>query len=218
MENLFHAAAPKLLKILEEPPDKTLFLLICENHEQVISTILSRTQIINIPAINEKDMLNAMIAYGVTSQKASQIIRLADGNYMEAMRLIEDIAADVSFELFREWMRICWRNAVPEIITWVEKFSKSGREHHKSFLRNAMRMVRESMLISNGEMIMVKLEGEELEFATKFAPFFHAQNMHNIVDAFNDSIYHIERNANPKILFIDLSLKISELLKMQAGS
>jgi DNA polymerase III subunit delta' len=216
IEKLFHAAAPKLLKILEEPPDKTLFILISENHEQVISTILSRTQIIKIPRIQNKDLMHALVhQYELSPKKANEIIRVVEGNYIEAALLAGNPADDIHFNLLRDWMRLCYRNSVTELVEWVEKFSKAGREKQKSFLLNAIRVFRECMLISTGEEDLVKAEGEELKFATDFSPFINSNNTVQIIQEFNEAIFHIERNAHPKILFLDLSLKMTELIKIK---
>jgi DNA polymerase-3 subunit delta' len=217
IEKLFHAAAPKLLKILEEPPDKTLFILISENHEQVISTILSRTQIIKVPRIQNKDLMHALMhQYELSPKKANEIIRVVEGNYIEASLLAGTPADDIHFNLLRDWMRLCYRDSVTELIEWVEKFSKAGREKQKSFLLNAIRVFRESMLINAGEQELIKAEGEELKFASDFSPFINSNNTIQIIQEFNEAIFHIERNAHPKILFLDLSLKMTELIKIKA--
>jgi len=216
IEKLFHAAAPKLLKILEEPPDKTLFILISENHEQVISTILSRTQIIKVPRIQNKDLMHALVnQYELSPKKANEIIRVVEGNYIEASLLAGNPVDDIHFNQLRDWMRLCYRNSVSELIEWVEKFSKAGREKQKSFLLNAIRVFRECMLISTGEEELIKAEGEELKFATDFSPFINSNNTVQIIQEFNEAIFHIERNAHPKILFLDLSLKMTELIKIK---
>lgn len=218
IEKLFHAAAPKLLKILEEPPDKTLFLLICENHEQVLSTIISRAQIIKIPRIQDKDMMHALVHnLELTPKRANEIIRVAEGNYIEARNLSADQPDDINFNLLREWMRLCFREAITDLIPWIEKLAKTGREKQKNFLLNSVRIFRESMLVTAGEKVLIKAEGEELDFATRFSPYINSKNTFAIIQEFNDAVFHIERNANPKILFLDLSLKMIELLKIKAG-
>ena len=217
IEKLFHAAAPKLLKILEEPPDKTLFLLICENHEQVINTILSRSQIIKIPRISDKELTLALTQRQELSPKrANEIVRIAEGNYKEAISLAIDSPDDNSFEQLQKWMQFCYREKIVEIIDWIEKFSKAGREKQKTFLLNAIRVFRESILAGVGQTELIRSEGEERKFAINFSPFINSKNSVQIIKEFNDAIFHIERNANPKILFLDLSLKISELIKIKA--
>jgi DNA polymerase III subunit delta' len=216
IEKLFHAAAPKLLKILEEPPDKTLFLLVCENHEQVISTIISRTQMIKIPRIADIDLAHALTNLnGATPKRANEIIRVVEGNYLEARQLVSDMPDDSTFELLRDWMRLCYGNKVFELVDWVDNYSKAGREKQKSFLLNAIRVFRESMLVHTGKTELIRAEEQELDFATKFSPFINAKNTIQIIQEFNEAIFNIERNANPKIMFMDLSLKMTELLKVK---
>lgn len=217
VEKLFHSAAPKLLKILEEPPDKTLFLLICEDHEQVISTIISRTQIIKIPRISEKDMVHALIEkHKLSPKRAHDISRMVEGNYIEAKRMADDNQDDFNFITLRDWMRICYKDNIPEMIKRADEIGRIGREKQKDFLLNTIRLLRESILISSGAKDLIKIDGEEQKFASGFAPFIHPKNAENIINEFNDAVFHIERNANARILFLDLSLKIAELIKIKA--
>ena len=214
IEKLFHAAAPKLLKILEEPPDKTLFLLICENSDQVINTILSRTQIIKIPRIPDKDIVHALIQqHQISPKRANEIIHIADGNYNEAISLASNTQAKENFEILRDWMRMCFKDQVAELIGWIDKYSKTGRENQKVFLLYSIGVFREALLAGSGLVDLLKTEGEEREFVNKFSPFINLKNTAQIIQEFNDAIFHIERNANPKILFLDLSLKMIDLLK-----
>ncbi|MFH0865508.1 MAG: hypothetical protein V1904_04910 [Bacteroidota bacterium] len=217
VEKLFHSAAPKLLKILEEPPDKTLFLLVCKDHEQVISTIISRTQIIKIPRIAEKDMVHALIEkHKLVPRRAHEISRMVDGNYIEARKLTDENQDDFNFMKLRDWMRSCYKDNVPDLIKWADEIGRIGREKQKDFLLNTLRLLRESILISSGTQDLIKIDGEEQKFASGFAPFIHPQNAENIINEFNDAVFHIERNANARILFLDLSLKIAELIKIKA--
>lgn len=216
-ERLYHAAAPKLLKILEEPPDKTLFLLICEDHEQMISTIISRTQIVKIPGISEKDIVQTLIEkHNLTPKRAHEISRMAEGNYIEARRLSGDSVDDFNFRKLRDWMRMCYKDNIPEMIKWSEEIGRIGREKQKDFLMNTLRIMRESMLLSSGVKDLIRIDGEEYTFASGFAPFIHQKNADTIINEFNDALFHVERNANARILFLDLSLKISELIKIKA--
>lgn len=216
-ERLFHSAAPKLLKILEEPPDKTLFLLICEDHEQMISTIISRTQIIKIPRISDKEIVQTLIEkHGLAPKRAHEVLRMADGNYIEARRLSGDSIDDFNFLKLRDWMRYCYKDNISEMLKWSEEMGRIGREKQKEFLMNSLRVMRESLLLSSGVKDMVRMDGEEYAFASGFAPFIHQKNAERIVNEFNDALFHIERNANARIMFLDLSLKIAELIKIKA--
>jgi DNA polymerase III subunit delta' len=216
-EKLYHSAAPKLLKILEEPPDKTLFLLVCEDHEQMISTIISRTQIIKLPCISNKDIVQTLIEkHNIAPKRAHEVSRMAAGNYIEARRLSGDNTDDYNFVKMRDWLRFCYKDNIAELIKWSEEIARIGREKQKDFLVNGMRILRESMLISSGLQDMIRTDGEEHKFASDFAPFIHQKNAGSIINEINDAVFHIERNANARILFLDLSLKMAELIKIKA--
>lgn len=216
-EKLYHAAAPKLLKILEEPPDKTLFLLVCEDHEQMISTIISRTQIIKLPRISEKDIVQTLIEkHNISPKRAHEISRMAEGNYIEARRFSGDNQDDYNFVKMRDWLRFCYKDNIAELIKWSEEIARIGREKQKDFLINSIRILRESMLISSGLQDMIRTDGEEHKFASDFAPFIHQKNAEIIINEINDAVFHVERNANARILFLDLSLKMAELIKIKS--
>lgn len=217
IEKLYHAAAPKLLKILEEPPDKTLFLLVSEKYEQVIPTILSRTQLIKVPALKDKDIVQSLVArYELTPKRAIEIARLAGGNFCEATRLAENPGESFDFTEFRNWMRMCFKGDITELVSWSENFSKNGREAHKKFLLNALCLFRESLVLNSGNNEMLVSVAEERKFLNGFAPFINAKNAPVIIEEFDQAIFHVERNANPKIMFLDLALKMTALFKMKA--
>jgi len=216
-ERLFHAAAPKLLKILEEPPQKTLFLLVAENQDQIIKTILSRTQLVKISKISDEELHKEIVEkYGLSGEEAAKVVHLADGNYSEALRLIKnDENEHFNTLMFPRWMRICFKRDVLEIMDWVEDISKIGRERQKNFIAYGLRIVRESLMLNYGDVGLVRLNGEELSFTNKFAPFINSSNAFQISDELNKAHLHIERNANPKILFLDLSLRFYEMLRRE---
>lgn len=213
VEKLYHAAAPKLLKILEEPPDNTLFLLISENREQVLNTILSRAQILKIPPPAEEDIEKALQAqHPLTAQDARQISQLVSGNYAEAVKLAKDAGkARADFELFRQWMRLCFKNNWQQMLGWVEDFSKNNRERQKSFLQFGIRIMRLSMLRNYHADPLIRLLGEERQFIEGFSPFANHHNLPSLVKELQEALFHVERNANPKILFADLSFRLSAL-------
>ena len=212
-------AANKLLKILEEPMPKTLFVLVTEGPELLLSTIISRTQIIKIGRIADEEMKKALMEGQKLSEvEAERITYMADGNYEEALKLVRDPDSDnFNFIQFRQWMRNCFGKEVVKNLHWVEGIAGVGRERQKNFLDFAMSMMRETMLISYADDQMVRLHGEELEFAKKFSPYVHGENIIQITDELNRAARDIERNANPKILFTDLSFKLMVLLKQAVG-
>ncbi len=219
IEKLFHSAAPKLLKVLEEPPLNTVFLMVSENRERILNTILSRSQIIKLPAPQENEVLQALTTtFGVEESKAKQIAFLSGGSITEALRLSQQDEEQLAdFDSFREWMRHCYRNDVTSIIRWVEITSKGGREKQKSFLLYGLKIFRMCMLKNYKLAGLVRLEGEEDTFLKGFAPFVNHKNTIQIVEAFDKAIMHLERNANPRILFTDLSFQLVRLLYGKKG-
>lgn len=214
-EKLNPAAANKLLKILEEPPEKTLFILVCENEDQLLRTILSRTQLIKINKIADADLKNILVSkHNISETNATQIAFLADGNYNEALKHLEVLEEEnFNFISFRDWMRLCLTLDIEKLIPWIDAFSKNGREKQKNFLLYALQISRECMMMNYGGSALVKLENEELTFANKFAPFINGNNAEKFIDELNKAHYHLERNANPKILFLDLSFILHDALK-----
>jgi DNA polymerase-3 subunit delta' len=216
VEKLFHAAAPKLLKILEEPPDKTLFLLVSENHDQIISTILSRTQPVKFKKLDDAVILEVLRARtGRESEDIREVAKLAGGNVRLAIRLADEQSDGALFALFSKWMRLCYQQKVAEISDFVDEIAPLGRERQKNFLLYALRFIRECLMMPYNDPRLVNLTEEEQQFATNFAPFVNRANGNSFTEEFNRSLQHIERNASPQILFTDLSLTVSRLLKVK---
>jgi DNA polymerase III subunit delta' len=215
VEKLFHSAAPKLLKILEEPPDKTLFILISENQEKIINTILSRTQILKIPKIVNKVLIESL--KNNTDYSESEIIRvvkIANGNYKAALRFLEQSDDEkYNFNAFRNWMRLCFSNNIIETNEFVNNIARIGRERQKSFFTYSLRIIRECLMLNYSPSYQLHFEGEEETFVRNFSPFVNNISGPALSEEFNKALFHIERNANPSILFFDLSLTIIKLLK-----
>ncbi len=214
LEKLYHAAAPKLLKVMEEPPENTLFIMTAENSDRIINTILSRTHITRVPFPAEKDLYNKLIEkYGLDEKKAEQVSFISGGNAGLALKLIgneDELLAD--FDTFRQWMRACFKNDTGMILKWVEKTVRSGRESQKAFFQYGLRVFRMCLYQNYKTDSLIKLEGEERDFIARFAPFVNHRNIIPIVEAFNQAIAHLERNANPRILFADLSFRLHALM------
>ena len=215
-EKMHPAAANKLLKILEEPPDKTLFLLVCENEDQLLRTIVSRTQLIKIPKIAESDLIKALVdRNGIAPEAAEGVAHLADGNFAEALSLIsENENAGQNLASFQKLMRASIKFDPKAIITWIDEVSTAGRERQKNFLNYALHIMRESLILNYGDASLVKLGAEEKDFVKKFSPFIHANNIERFMDELNRAHFHMERNANAKILFMDMAFKFNELLNL----
>ncbi len=208
-------AANKLLKFIEEPPEKTLFLLVSENSEQIIPTILSRTQLIKIPKIDNDSMRSALCdRNGLAPEKANDIVHLANGNYHEAQNLIHSAEEDNSnFDQFTTMMRLAYQRKVIEIIDWVDEVSRIGREKQKNFLLYALRLVRENFMLNIDNKELVYLTRKELDFSENFSQFISQDNVFEIYEALNRAHSDIEMNAYNKIVFLDLALKIIKLIK-----
>ena len=216
IEKMHHAASPKLLKILEEPPDKTLFLLITENSDQLMSTIISRAQILKIPKINDTDLFEALSGkVGNSPEEVKKCISLSDGNFLEIRRwFARDEEEGYYFRSFRQWMRLCYSAKIPEVMGFIEEIAGLGRERQKQFFQISIRFTRDCLLTHYKDKNSLHLDGEELEFAVKFSPFVHRGNSIRIVGELNKAINQIERNANPTIMMLDISLQFMSLLKM----
>lgn len=216
VDKLYYAAAPRILKILEEPPDKTLFILISENQSQIINTILSRTQIVKVPGLNEQELLEQLLVKtGADRVKVKKMARYANGNYIEALRFLNDEEKEEELLLFRDWMRACYRFDGVELMAVCDRLASFGREGLKSFLQHCTEFIDDFLKLRYKLISTEKFESEEKQFMESFAAFVHAGNIHHFYDEFNDAIYHIERNALSNIVVMDLSVKVSRLLKLK---
>ncbi len=217
-EKMRTEAANHLLKIIEEPPNKTLFILVAENSDQIINTILSRTQLIKINKPTDDELITAvMVKYDYKKEQAAYIVHLADGNQNEVQSLAHPDIDDDSTKELLTWWRLCYGFNLPknqyDLIAWVDVQAKIGREKQKNFILYSMHIFRECMMLQYAGESTVRMNDEELKAFTKFAPMINENNCHEFVNELNKAYFHIERNANPKILFLDLSFKLGRLLR-----
>lgn len=214
-EKMNPACANKLLKILEEPPEKTLFILVSESQDALLRTVLSRTQLVKINKLDDNEIANQLqLQHNQSDSLAKQIAHLANGNYNEALQLIQHEENDTFYiETFRTWMLLCYGRKLNDTIKWVDTMAPLGREVQKKFLSYAMRIIRESWLTNMGNTDLVKLTDEEKKFVTNFSKFTHQQNTQQLFEELNKAYAEIERNAAPRILFLDLSLRLYSLVR-----
>jgi DNA polymerase III subunit delta' len=206
-----------LLKLIEEPPQKTLFLLVANSDEQILGTIKSRTQLVKIPALGTEDVQNALVErQGAEPEVARAAAFLAEGNLNLAVRLLSQTENNF-FESFRNWMLMCYKNDMGGVLGWIDEAATMGREIQKHFLAYGLHILRECLIIKNTDGQMVKLTEKERDFVSKFANFLNPQSIEKISNAFNNAIYHIERNANAKITLINISLLIKNNLAAKTG-
>lgn len=203
-----------LLKIIEEPAQKTLFLLVAQNQDQILNTILSRTQIIKIPKLKTIEIEQYLKEEkGADADKAAQLAYLSNGNLQTAQHLLIHQENDYH-ELFLSWLRSCYGNQGLKIVEYTDgELSKMGRENQKNFLRYGVNLIRECMLFMAGAPQLIHLPEKELEFISKFSQILNLAKAEAITDELEKAHFHIERNANPKILFLDVSLKLVRILK-----
>ncbi len=217
IEKLNYRAAPRLLKILEEPPEKTVFLLVAEQIDMIISTILSRLHQVKVPKIDNDSLLNACIGkLELPREKAIEITRLSNGSFKKAVILQHQTESiNRNFSKFVEWMRMCYSLDVKSILSFASEQAKENRQQSKYFLEFGLDNLRNCLMINLGHTGLVKMISAERNFYTKFAPFVHERNIEAFDEEFNKAIYHIERNVNNNIIFLDLSLTISKLLRIK---
>lgn len=213
-ERMNATAANKLLKLVEEPPKNTIFLMVSNNADLIIKTILSRTQLIKIPPIEERILMGKLANEFELSENESKVLtRLSAGNYLEASRIVKQQDEENDYlDSFSTLMRKAYANDILGLFLWVDDTAKFGREQQKSFIVYCQKMIRENFML-NLKVDAVYITGAEKEFSQKFSQFIHKDNVFDIYTELNLAIAHIGQNGNAKIIFTDLALKISKLLK-----
>jgi DNA polymerase-3 subunit delta' len=213
-EKMHVVASNKLLKLLEEPPAKTLFILVSENPGQLIATILSRCQYIKVVPVENDEIAKALSEKGLDDSRVKELTRLASGNYFKALELISN-QEDESFyfNLFANLMRLSYARKIPEIYKLVDELAALGREKQKKLLQCGLRLLRENFTLNIANPSLVYLNNEENAFSQKFHPYIRLENIYQLTEEFNKASYHIESNGNAKIIFLDMALKIVKLIK-----
>jgi DNA polymerase-3 subunit delta' len=201
-----------LLKQLEEPSPNTLMILVAENSERILGTILSRTQILKIPRLSDEDIINDLVAHQkIDLTQAEPIARLAEGNLAAARQMAAE-GVNNFHSYFVKWMRVTYTNKMLEIAPVIDEINEQGKEFAKRFLLYSMQMFRAVSLFKYAALEMIKLSKEELEFIEKFQKVFQADVIHDIVNETNGAIYALERNGDTKLIFYNLSFYISRRL------
>ncbi|RTY70398.1 DNA polymerase III subunit delta' [Flavobacterium sp. LS1P28] len=214
------AASNKLLKLLEEPTDRTVFILISENEEDIIQTIRSRCQVLHFNGLSETVIAEALVSKENTDSKiALKIAHQAQGNFNKALQLIQPDSESVFFEKwFVDWVRAAFRAkgnaaAIQDLIQWSEQIAGLGRETQKKFLHFCIDMFRQALLLNYQTPSLVYMEPQVEKFKLEnFAPFVNGNNINDIFKELSEAMYHIERNGNAKIILTDLSIKLTRLI------
>ncbi|ARS37508.1 ATP-binding protein [Pontibacter actiniarum] len=214
LPELMHpSAANALLKLLEEPPAQTLFLLVSQSAEKLLATITSRTQIMQVRNFTEQEVMQfVQQKYNLEDDRARQIAQLAEGSLNAAAKLTSEISSDY-FSFFTEWMRHCYSYKFRELVDMSDKFQTLGRENQKNFLLYALNLFRKVMLFGVDASLISFLPPAELDFVQKFSKVITGNNAGDLAEELNQAHYHIERNANPKMVFVDSSIQIAGFLR-----
>ena len=204
----------KLLKLLEEPPAKTIFLLVSEEPDALLTTIQSRTQRFKIPGIGDNDIATTLVRkYGIEEKAAVNIAHRSEGNWIKVLETIHtNEESKLFFELFVSLMRLAYQRKIREMKQWSETLAAMGRERQKHFLAYAQRMIRENFVCNFSNSSIVYLNEEEQNFANRFAPYINERNVINIMDELSEAERHIGQNVNARMVFFDFALKMIVLL------
>jgi DNA polymerase-3 subunit delta' len=214
-ERMNITAANKLLKLIEEPPENTLFLLVSKNADQIIKTILSRTQLIRVPPVDEQSMQKMLAEkYDLSSNEIQVLTRLSTGDVLKAMKIHDRHETEQDFlDSFKLLMRFAYEYKFVELLDWAEKMAQLGREQQKSFLYFAQQMIRENFIINLKIPDIVYATDKEKDFSLKFSQFITPQNVENVYSVINLAMSHIEHNGNQKIIFSDIAIKLAQLIR-----
>jgi DNA polymerase-3 subunit delta' len=208
----------KLLKLIEEPPDNTLFILVAENESAILSTILSRCQLIKFPVIETSDIQQAVeLKENCSSEQAKQIANMSEGNYREALHLLQH--ADENFyNLLREWLNSVLKYQLVNQGKFIDEMARLGREKQKQFLRYFTHLLEHALRLNvltddNKQVLIQSISTPEQEFISRLNKSITMEQQQVIAEELDKAAYYIERNANPKLLFHSLSIKIFHIVK-----
>ena len=211
-EYLNISTANAMLKILEEPPGNTLFFIVTNNHQKLISTIRSRVQLFKVKRFSDGDMKEYLsLSQSVSESEVDQAIYLSDGDLNKAEKYLYASTSE-DLEKIKVWMRSCYTQNFQEINSQVEWFNSLSKIKKRTFLIYSLKLMREA-LVSGIDESLSKISDGEMSFISKFRTTLDSDDFEEIIIFLDESIRFLDRNANPKILFLDLSIKISNLFK-----
>lgn len=203
----------RLLKLIEEPPEQTVFLLVAENAELILPTILSRCQLVKTDPLTDEEVTAALREKrALDAGRAKQIAFLAGGDFNRALNLADTPENDDA-GLLLDWLRKCWRGNGIELVQWTDNFAKLGRENQKQFLHYALHFLHELLTFVITKKTALRLRPDELQTAQNMAGILTFEKINKLATILDENSYYIERNANPKILFLDTSIQINRILK-----
>ena len=205
-------SANALLKILEEPPEKTLFLLISNQSEKLLTTIISRTQRVAVRAFSDAEVVAHLLQKGIPEKRAQQVAYLSEGNMSVAAHLATE-TDDNRHEWFTDWMRTAYKRDLTKLVKMADDFDAFSKEKQKGLFDYSLNLFRDLFLWQNGGQDLLRLPAEELNFVENFGKAISAEAIELLVQEVSEAYYHLERNARAKILFLDLSLTAARCLR-----
>lgn len=213
-ERMMVQAANKLLKLIEEPPTETYFLLVSEDPEKVLGTIQSRTQRINVPLLQDEEIAQALVfGHRIAEEQARVMARVAQGSYTAALKRLETESEEkMFFDLFVQLMRLSYMRRIKDMRAWSEQVSELGRESQKRMLEYCQRLIRENFMFNFKNQELIYETSEENAFSSNFARFVNEKNVIPIMEELSLCQRDIEQNVNPRMVFFDFALKMIVLL------
>ena len=207
-ELMHPSAANGLLKILEEPAPYTYFLLVTNAADKLLPTIISRTQIVTVPLLDDEIVEGQLVGKGVEAAKAARVSRLAEGNLNLAFKLV-DSEEDDNAARFTEWMRACFKKSYGTLVSLADNYHSLDKMSQRNLMLYSMNMMRETLLRISGAKDLNRSRGEELKFIQDFSRVMTVDKVERSYTLMNDATYHLERNGSAKMIFLDLSLQLS---------
>jgi len=205
-------AANGILKILEEPPAHTYFILVTNAADRLLPTIISRTQLVTVPLLSDDELVAYLNAeHNVEKTRAKKIAHLADGNIALALSLLES-EEDDNGKLFVEWMRQCFKRNYGSMVTMADEYHALDKLSQRNLLSYSMNMMRETLLNISGASDLHRVQGEELKFIQDFSKVMDVKKVESSYKLINDAAYHLERNGSAKMIFLDLSVKLAQII------
>ncbi len=212
-ELMHPSAANGILKILEEPSPNTYFILVTNAADKLLPTIISRTQIVTVPLLADEEVESFLTdKRNVENNRARKAVQLADGNLNLAIKLLEN-EEDNNTQRFTEWMRACFKHNYALLVAMADDYHGMDKLSQRSLMSYSMNMMRETLLYSAGANAINRTRGEELKFVQDFSKVMNVEKVERFFRLINDASYHLERNGSAKMIFLDLSLKLSKTIK-----
>ena len=211
-ELMHSTAANGILKILEEPPPNTFFLLVSNAAERLLPTILSRTQMVQVPQLSDEDLKSYLVQnHSIDEVRLQEIIQLAEGNLTMAIKLV-DTEEDHFQDRFADWMRLCYKRSYAGLVAFSEDFHQLDKLSQRNLFQYGLSMMRETLLHYAGAASISRIKAGEAKFVKDFSKIMNTEKVEKINTLFTNAHYHLERNGSAKMIFLDLSLQVAKTI------